>query len=220
MPSHPVSTYRLQIREAFDLDAAAEVVPYLRDLGVSWAYLSPLLEATPGSDHGYDVVDPTRIDPVRGGAEGLERFAAAAHETGLGILIDTVPNHMGVSEPARNPWWWDLLLRGRASPHAEAFDIDWDFGDGRVRVPILGGELDDVLANGELVVDAEPAEGATVDCATLTTPFRWPRNRSRTTSGSGSPTPTSFAPSMTGSTTPSCSGVARRVSSTTGGSSP
>jgi (1->4)-alpha-D-glucan 1-alpha-D-glucosylmutase len=160
MPSHPVSTYRLQIREAFDLDAAAEVVPYLRDLGVSWAYLSPLLEATPGSDHGYDVVDPTRIDPVRGGAEGLERFAAAAHETGLGILIDTVPNHMGVSEPARNPWWWDLLLRGRASPHAEAFDIDWDFGDGRVRVPILGGELDDVLANGELVVDAEPAEGA------------------------------------------------------------
>ncbi|PZU38688.1 MAG: malto-oligosyltrehalose synthase [Microbacterium sp.] len=160
MPAHPVSTYRLQIREAFDLDAAAGVVPYLRDLGVSWAYLSPLLEATPGSDHGYDVVDPTRIDPARGGAEGLDRFAAAAHEAGLGILIDTVPNHMGVSEPARNPWWWDLLLRGRTSHYAEAFDVDWDFGEGRVRVPVLGGELDDVLANGELVVDAEPADRA------------------------------------------------------------
>ena len=80
---HPESTYRLQIRAAFDLDAAAAVTGYLRDLGVGWAYLSPLLQSTSGSDHGYDVVDPTRVDPARGGAEGLERFAAAARRRRL-----------------------------------------------------------------------------------------------------------------------------------------
>jgi len=152
---HPVSTYRLQIREAFDLHAAAEVTDYLRDLGVDWAYLSPLLKATPGSDHGYDVVDPTQIDPARGGAEGLDRFAEAARAAGLGILIDIVPNHMGISRPAENPWWWDVLRHGRDSVHADAFDIDWEYGDGRVRVPILGADLDEVLAAGELVVDAD-----------------------------------------------------------------
>src|SRR6478735_9765659 len=101
----PASTYRLQIRRAFDLDAAAEVTGYLRDLGVGWAYLSPLLQATAGSDHGYDVVDPSRVDPARGGGEGLERFVAAARAAGLGILVDIVPNHMGISAPAENPWW-------------------------------------------------------------------------------------------------------------------
>lgn len=125
---HPESTYRLQIRAAFDLDAAAAVTGYLRDIGVGWAYLSPLLQSTSGSDHGYDVVDPTRVDPARGGAEGLERFAAAARAAGLGILIDTVPNHMGIAVPAENPWWWDVLLRGRDSRYAAAFDIDWEFG--------------------------------------------------------------------------------------------
>ena len=152
---HPVSTYRLQIREAFDLHAAAEVTDYLRDLGVDWAYLSPLLKATPGSDHGYDVVDPTQVDPTRGGPEGLARFAEAARAAGLGILIDIVPNHMGISQPAENPWWWDVLRNGRQSAYADAFDIDWEYGGGRVRVPILGAELDDVLAAGDLVVDAD-----------------------------------------------------------------
>ncbi|WOQ69358.1 malto-oligosyltrehalose synthase [Microbacterium limosum] len=160
MKRHPSSTYRLQIRETFDLDAAASVTAYLRDLGVSWAYLSPLLTATPGSDHGYDVVDPTRVDPARGGAAGLDRFAAAAREAGLGILVDTVPNHMGVSQPRVNPWWWDLLRQGRSSRYAEAFDVDGEFGGGRVRVPILGAELDEAIANGEVVVDPEPADDA------------------------------------------------------------
>ncbi len=105
---HPLSTYRLQIRESFTLDEAAEVTDYLRDLGVSWAYLSPILEATPGSDHGYDVVDVTRVDPARGGAEGLSRFVEAARAQELGILIDIVPNHMGVSEPRRNAWWCSI----------------------------------------------------------------------------------------------------------------
>ena len=154
---HPESTYRLQIRQSFDLDAAADVVDYLRDLGVSWAYLSPLLAATPGSDHGYDVVDVSRVDPERGGADGLARFAAAARRAGLGILVDIVPNHMGISAPAENRWWWDVLLRGRNSPHAVAFDIDWEFGDDRVLVPILGDDVDAVVEAGEISVspDAE-----------------------------------------------------------------
>lgn len=154
----PLSTYRLQIRPAFDLDAAAAVAGYLHDLGVDWAYLSPLLRATSGSDHGYDVVDPSQVDPARGGAAGLERFARAARTAGLGILIDIVPNHMGVSKPAENPWWWDVLTHGRDSPYADAFDIDWEFGAGRLRVPILGAELDKVVAAGELTVDPMPTE--------------------------------------------------------------
>ena len=153
MAATPRSTYRLQIRRGFDLDAAAEVTGYLRDLGVSWAYLSPLLKATEGSDHGYDVVDPSQIDPERGGADGLDRFAAAARAAGLGILIDTVPNHMGISQPTQNPWWWDVLTYGRDSRYAEAFDIDWDFGGGKVRVPILGAGIDEVIAQGQVTID-------------------------------------------------------------------
>ncbi|PTT22594.1 malto-oligosyltrehalose synthase, partial [Microbacterium sp. HMWF026] len=155
---HPLSTYRLQIRDSFTLDDAAEVTGYLRDLGVSWAYLSPLLEATPGSDHGYDVVDVTRVDPARGGADGLDRFVRAARADELGILIDIVPNHMGVSEPRSNAWWWDVLRQGRASAHADSFDIDWDFGDGKVRVPILGADLADEI--GEISYDPTPAGDA------------------------------------------------------------
>ena len=155
---HPLSTYRLQIRESFPLGTAAEVTGYLRDLGVSWAYLSPLLEATPGSDHGYDVVDVTRVDPARGGAEGLARFAEAARAEGLGILIDIVPNHMGVSEPRTNAWWWDVLRQGRASAHADAFDIDWEFGGGKVRVPVLGADLAEVI--DEISYDPTPAADA------------------------------------------------------------
>ncbi|WP_259393090.1 alpha-amylase family glycosyl hydrolase, partial [Microbacterium halimionae] len=134
---HPSSTYRLQIRAAFDLDAAANVTDYLHDLGIDWAYLSPLLRATAGSDHGYDVVDPSMVDPARGGRAGFERFVSAARAGGLGVLVDIVPNHMGVAVPAENPWWWDLLLRGRESRYADAFDIDWAFGAGRIRLPIL-----------------------------------------------------------------------------------
>ncbi|WP_159501291.1 malto-oligosyltrehalose synthase [Microbacterium sp. 18062] len=154
----PLSTYRLQIRPSFDLDAAASVVPYLRDLGVSWTYLSPLLRATSGSDHGYDVVDPTRVDPARGGAEGLAAFSAAARASGLGVLVDIVPNHMGISAPRENPWWWDVLRRGRASPHATAFDIDGDAGEGRVLVPVLGAALDEAVY--ELSVEPTPAADA------------------------------------------------------------
>lgn len=154
--SAPRSTYRLQIRKSFDLDAAAEVTDYLRDLGVSWAYLSPLLKATSGSDHGYDVVDAGEVDPDRGGRDALVRFAAAARAAGLGILVDIVPNHMGISAPEENPWWWSVLSEGRASRYAEAFDIDWEFGQGRVRVPILGADIAQVIADGQVVIDPTP----------------------------------------------------------------
>ncbi len=157
----PRSTYRLQVRAEFDLDAAASVTDYLAALGVDWAYLSPILQSATGSAHGYDVVDPTRVDEARGGEAALTRFVEAARAAGLGILVDIVPNHQGVADPAENPWWWDVLLRGAASPHAAAFDIDWEFGDGRVVLPVLGGDLDEVLAAGEITV--APADAGASD---------------------------------------------------------
>ncbi|MFT3798084.1 malto-oligosyltrehalose synthase [Microbacterium sp.] len=147
----PSSTYRLQLRPGFGLDAAAALIPYLRDLGVGWVYLSPILQAA-GSEHGYDVVDPTTVDAARGGPEALARLADAAHEAGLGVLVDIVPNHLGVGDPAQNPWWWDVLLRGPSSAHAAAFDIDWDAGDGRVLLPILGEPLEEALAAEAIAV--------------------------------------------------------------------
>ena len=160
----PVSTYRLQITAGFDLDAAAKIVGYIRDLGADWVYLSPLLKAEAGSDHGYDVVDHSLVDPARGGADALDRLAAAAHQAGRGILVDIVPNHVGVATPAHNAWWWDLLQNGEQSRYAEAFDVDWAFGHGKIRIPVLGdleaaddaagtvrGELDRLeLVGGEL----------------------------------------------------------------------
>lgn len=160
MTRRPVSTYRLQISSRFTLDDAAAVTPYLAQLGASWAYLSPLLAATPGSDHGYDVVDHSRVDESRGGEEGLRRFAAAARTAGLGILVDVVPNHVGIGVPRENPWWWDVLRLGRASRHAVAFDIDWGLGGGKVRLPILGSDPETVLTAGELAVDPTPTDDA------------------------------------------------------------
>lgn len=160
MTRRPDSTYRLQVSAQFTLDDAAAVTPYLRDLGASWAYLSPLLAAVPGSNHGYDVVDHSRIDAERGGAEGLERFAAAARAAGLGILVDIVPNHVGVAVPRLNPWWWDVLRLGRESRHAVAFDIEWEAAGGRLRLPILGAEPEEAIARGELVVDRTPSDDA------------------------------------------------------------
>ena len=145
----PVSTYRLQVRASFDLHAVAAIADYLHDLGADWVYLSPLLEAERGSDHGYDVVDHSRVDPARGGNDGLARASAAAREHGLGVLVDLVPNHVGVATPAAMAWWWDVLANGRASRYADAFDIDWDAGHGRLRLPVLGSADD--LSKLELV---------------------------------------------------------------------
>jgi (1->4)-alpha-D-glucan 1-alpha-D-glucosylmutase len=139
----------VQVRAAFDLFATAEIVDYLHSLGVDWIYLSPLLQAEAGSDHGYDVVDHSRIDESRGGAEGLAALSAAARAHGMGVLVDIVPNHMGVATPADNAWWWDLLLRGRDSRYAEAFDIDWEFSP-RVRIPVLGDDTTLTIVDGQL----------------------------------------------------------------------
>ena len=146
----PLSTYRLQIREEFTLDKAAAIVPYIHDLGADWVYFSPLLKAEKGSEHGYDVVDHSLVDPDRGGREGLDAAANAAHELGMGVLIDIVPNHVGVATPVQSVWWWDLLTHGRGSKYADAFDVDWEFGHGKVRVPVLGDADDDAGPDGEL----------------------------------------------------------------------
>ena len=141
----PVSTYRLQITARFDLSAAARTLTYLHDLGVDWVYLSPLLEAEPGSDHGYDVVAHDRVDPARGGAEGLAELSAEARRLGMGVLVDIVPNHVGVATPRVNAWWWDLLTHGRSSRHSAAFDVDWDLGGDRVRIPVVGDDDSDAI---------------------------------------------------------------------------
>ena len=152
----PASTYRLQIRESFDLFAAATIADYVHELGADWLYLSPLLTAEAGSDHGYDVVDHSQIDPARGGADGLEVLATTARRLGLGVLIDIVPNHVGVASPAQNAWWWDLLTYGRESRYAEAFDVDWEFGSGKVRIPVLG---DPSTEGGDALDDLEIVDG-------------------------------------------------------------
>lgn len=136
----PHSTYRLQVSGDFTLHDAAAVLPYLHDLGVDWVYLSPLLAAEPGSTHGYDVVAFDHVDPDRGGEEGLAALSAEARRLGMGVLVDIVPNHVGVATPEEDPWWWDVLKLGRASEHANAFDVDWAAGDGRILIPVVGDD--------------------------------------------------------------------------------
>lgn len=136
----PTSTYRLQLRPGFGFADARAVVGYLRELGVGAVYASPVLEATPGSTHGYDVTDPTRLREELGGEEGFRALTAAARETGLGVVVDIVPNHMSVEVPAANPWWHSVLREGEASAYAHHFDIDWSLG--WVLVPVLRNDSD------------------------------------------------------------------------------
>ncbi len=153
MTAAPLSTYRLQIAAGFTLHDAAELAGYLRDLGVDWYYLSPLLQAGEGSTHGYDVVDHGRVDAARGGRAGLDALGAAARSAGLGVLVDIVPNHMGVGDPAANAWWWEVLTHGPTSARASFFDIDWDAGGGRVRIPVLGETVEAAAESGALRVE-------------------------------------------------------------------
>jgi (1->4)-alpha-D-glucan 1-alpha-D-glucosylmutase len=139
----PRNTYRLQITQEFTLVEASRRLPYLKALGVDWVYLSPLLAAEPGSTHGYDVVAHDHVDVSRGGAEGLAALAAEARRLGLGVLVDIVPNHVGVATPAESVWWWDLLTHGRGSARADAFDVDWAAGNGRIRIPVVGDDDQD-----------------------------------------------------------------------------
>ena len=140
----PTGTYRVQVRPDFPLKATAELVDYLADLGVSHLYTAPLLTAAPGSAHGYDVVDPSRVSPELGGEDGRRQLVAALQGAGLGLVVDIVPNHVGVAVASANPAWWDVLKRGRDSPYANWFDIDWSRG--RLLIPVLADDPDALSA--------------------------------------------------------------------------
>ncbi|MEV6396122.1 malto-oligosyltrehalose synthase [Streptomyces sp. NPDC051907] len=141
----PTATYRLQLQPDFPFSAAAEAAPYLASLGVSHLHLSPVLEAVPGSTHGYDVVDPTRVREELGGEEGLRALARTAREHGLGLVVDIVPNHMA-AVPRHNRALWDVLREGPGSRYARWFDIDWEAGGGKVLLPVLAGRVGDALS--------------------------------------------------------------------------
>ena len=156
MPS-PRSTYRVQLRPDFGFAAAAEIAGYLAELGISHLYTSPSLQAVQGSTHGYDVIDPTRVNEELGGAAGHEILVQALREHGLGRVLDVVPNHMAIDSnggEGRNGWWWDVLENGPASRWARYFDVDWDPPQSRLRnmvlLPILGDHYGRILEAGEL----------------------------------------------------------------------
>ena len=129
-------TYRLQLHEGFGFADAQAQLPYLASLGVSHLYLSPVLQAVPGSMHGYDVLDHTRVSQDLGGEEGLRALAAAAREHDLGLVVDVVPNHMALVAPeSANAPLWAVLREGRDAPTAHWFDIDWKSGGGRLGLP-------------------------------------------------------------------------------------
>ncbi|MFD1813003.1 malto-oligosyltrehalose synthase [Rhodococcus gannanensis] len=146
------STYRLQLRpDALTLDDARKLADYLQNLGISHLYLSPVLTAGAGSTHGYDVTDPTTVSAALGGREALSALVADLRSRDMGVVVDLVPNHVGVDRPQENPWWWDVLRNGRSSEYAEFFDIDWT--QGRFAVPVLGDD-----GTAELTVDRSGPE--------------------------------------------------------------
>ncbi len=160
-PGAPVSTYRLQLTPGFGFDRAAEQADYLADLGVTHAYLSPVLDAVPGSMHGYDVTDHARIRGELGGEEGFRALAKRLRSRGLGIILDIVPNHMAVpADITLNRQLWSVLREGHDSPYVAWFDIDWAAQDDRMLLPVLGGPLesclDDLLVQQSGGPDGEP----------------------------------------------------------------
>jgi (1->4)-alpha-D-glucan 1-alpha-D-glucosylmutase len=157
-PSTPLSTYRLQFNAHFTFDDAAEIVGYLQALGVSHCYASSYLKAVPGSTHGYDVADPTRLNPEIGDDESYARWIARLRDHGMGHILDIVPNHMGIAQSA-NPWWQDVLENGANSRYASVFDIDWtplkpELED-KVLLPVLGDAYGAVLERQEIQIEYE-----------------------------------------------------------------
>ena len=150
----PTATYRIQFRNGMTFDRAAALVPYLKQLGISHLYASPIFSATAESTHGYDVTDVNEIEPAIGGREGFDRMVAALQAAGLGLILDIVPNHMAAS--LENPWWRDVIEHGEQSRYASYFDIDWSR---RLTLPFLGDTFEAVLANGEISVQRDPQSG-------------------------------------------------------------
>jgi (1->4)-alpha-D-glucan 1-alpha-D-glucosylmutase len=159
----PRATARLQFFAGFTMDDAVDIVPYLARLGISHLYASPLLKARPGSTHCYDIVDHNEINPELGGEPALRRLVAALRAEGMGLIVDIVPNHMGVGG-ADNAWWLDVLEWGRSSTYAEFFDIDWEPPDvllhGKMLAPFLGSSYGEALENGELLLHCDRETGA------------------------------------------------------------
>lgn len=158
----PEATYRLQITSAFDFHDAAALVPYLKEIGISHLYASPFLAARPGSSHGYDVIDHNRLDENLGGEAGFAELSDALRSAGLGLILDFVPNHMGVGY-SDNAWWLDVLEWGQKSPRAASFDIDWESVPFRHRpavlLPILGEPYGDALREGNIRLKFDASEG-------------------------------------------------------------
>ncbi|NWC80945.1 malto-oligosyltrehalose synthase [Pseudomonas putida] len=156
------ATLRLQLHSDFTLDHALPLVPYFAQLGISHLYASPILKARAGSRHGYDVVDPTQVNPELGGEAALERLVAALRQHGMGLILDTVSNHMAVGG-ADNPWWQSLLAWGRRSPYAEFFDIQWHSSDpllaGQLLLPFLGCDYGAALKNGKIPLEFDEQHG-------------------------------------------------------------
>lgn len=153
-PFIPTATYRVQLNHRFTFKAAAQLIPYLHELGITDLYCSPYFKAVPGSMHGYDVVDPTRLNPELGSEADYQELVAALRRHGMGQVLDVVANHMGITPQATNEWWRDMLENGPSSPYASFFDIDWDpvkadLKD-KVLLPILGDHYGVVLENQEL----------------------------------------------------------------------
>lgn len=161
-PPYPRATYRLQLNAELTFRDAERLVPYLAGLGVSHLYASPFLMARPGSQHGYDIVDHTRLNPEIGTDADLDALTTALHRHGMGLILDFVPNHMGVMG-ADNGWWLDVLEWGESSPYASFFDIDWQPAEqslrGKVLLPILGDHYGVVLERGELPLRFDAARG-------------------------------------------------------------
>ncbi|HYU13456.1 MAG TPA: malto-oligosyltrehalose synthase, partial [Stellaceae bacterium] len=157
------ATYRLQFHQGFTFRDATALVPYLAWLGISHVYASPLMEARPGSTHGYDIVHHNRLNPEIGTEAEFAALSTALKAHGMGLILDIVPNHMAVGG-ADNAWWLDVLEWGEASPYAACFDINWDplreDLKGRVLLPVLGDQYGAVLERGEIALRFEPSEGS------------------------------------------------------------
>ncbi len=157
-PRIPTATYRVQMHKGFTFAQARDIVPYLHDLGISDLYTSPFFQASPGSTHGYDIVDHNHLNPEIGTEADFDVMVAALQERGMGLLADFVPNHMGIAE-ATNGWWMDVLENGPSSLTAKCFDIDWHplkpELENKVLLPILGDQYGRVLEKGELKLSFE-----------------------------------------------------------------
>ncbi len=172
----PQSTYRIQLNSHFGFDDAAKIIPYLEELGIDQLYCSPYFQAAPGSTHGYNVVDHSKVNRELGGEDAFDRMCAALDRAKMGQMLDIVPNHMAIDR--ENPWWWDVLENGPSSAYAAFFDVDWEPPERRIHntvlMPVLEDQYGILLEAGKLKV---VRAGESSKCATLTACSRLRRAR-------------------------------------------